>query len=718
MLDDTVSSAAKAKDTTENPHSAAEEVTHADTMKRWNRAWEKECDNIEAAYLDQQYSAGDQWDDTLRIQREDDSRPVLTFNRLGQFRRQVTGDLRKLDPDIKTVAVGGKATEKIAEIRSGMRRHIQNRCDAHEFIYPAAADSQVGCGTGHVEVFSEYSSYSKSQQELGVRLVDDQIAVLWDPDARHPTRSDAMWCFTYVDLSREAYKDTYPDHSVSDIGTSAVNAIWYKEDRVRIARYWYKVKTKRRMMQMPNGGFEDLSDAETDDIARMKYEGGEIISQDTYKVMWRMMNGVEFLTEAKEDTGPFIPVVPFIGEEIRIGSKIVRHGIIRFAIDPQRAHNYYESAQAEVIGLQPRSPFIATDKNTKDNQKDWDTCNVKNFATLIYTPDPRNGGREPTRSVPPMSSAGIAEASASALQAMQAVTGIYNASLGARSNETSGVAIRNREAQGDTGTYVYVKNYELSLKHIARIIDSKIPYVYDTCQIARIIGIDGRHCQEQINQPSGIAIDGVPIDILNDVTVGEYDITMEPGPSFQTKREEARSGMNDFIREFPAAAPILAPVIADLQDWPNKDLVKDLLMTLAPQPVQAILAQKNNQPPPQAPPPDPTQQMQMQVLQAKAQAEIAKAQSEISRAQFDLKEQELKLRQQELVNVKAEFELLDVQMKLGANGPPLDSAKLHTWIGQVDMALQHLDQHAAGQIAGMGYGDVALSSPQEPQGGA
>ncbi|MGI8569650.1 MAG: hypothetical protein ACR2KT_11550 [Methylocella sp.] len=98
---------------------------------------------------------------------------------------------------------------------------------------------------------------------------------------------------------------------------------------------------------------------------------------------------------------------------------------------------------------------------------------------------------------------------------------------------------------------------------------------------------------------------------------------------------------------------------------------------------------------------------------AKAQAEISKAQREQAGAEAEqskvlhglaagehkLKMQELELQGQQLKNVMAEFQLLDVQMKLAANGPPIDSAKLHTWIGHVDMALKSRDAHVASQIA-------------------
>lgn len=101
---------------------------------------------------------------------------------------------------------------------------------------------------------------------------------------------------------------------------------------------------------------------------------------------------------------------------------------------------------------------------------------------------------------------------------------------------------------------------------------------------------------------------------------------------------------------------------------------------------------------------------------AKAGGETARAAGEAAKAQHGVEEMKLKLRYQELLNIKAEFEVLDAQLKAGANGPPLDSAKMHAWIGQVDQALQFFDAHAASQIAGLGA-TPASGSPSGNGGG-
>lgn len=686
----------------EAPKPKIAELDHADVLKRYHRAFERERENMDAAYSDLEFYSGMQWPEELRIQRENDSRPVLTFNRLGQYVRQITGDMRQMKPAIKVMPVDSRADEKLAEIRSGMIRYIENRSDAEKAIYPGGADSQVQCGIGHWEIYSEYAEDTTFEQELGLRLVDDQVSVIWDPDAKHPVRKDAAFCFCPVTLTRDAYEETYPDKPVSEIGfDSLYREEWYRENAIRVARYWYKVKMKRKLFALPGGGYEDVTDEAQELIARAQAAGAEIVEREGFKIRFVMMNGTEFLTEPQDWPGRYIPIVPVIGEEIRVGSRCIRHGVVRFAADAQRAYNYARSTQTEFVGLAPKSPFIGTEENFKDYENEWNTANVKNWPFLRYKPDPRNGSAPPQRQLPPSTAPGLTECVTMAEHDMQAVIGIYNAQLGARSNETSGIAIARRERQGDIGTFVYMDNFALSITHTARILNDLIPHFYDTARTVRIIGVDGTEKRVDINQPEGVVLDDTPYQIANDVTSGAYDIVMDMGPSYATKREEAREGMTAFIQAFPPAGPLIADLVAKAQDWPNADEVSDRLFHILPPPLQAQIAEKSGDPdkqPPQ-PPPDPLQQ-------AMAEAEMAKASAEKAKAEASIRLEELKLQEQQLNNVKAEFGVLDAQMRLAANGMPVDPA----WFEQVDLALDVLNEATAAQLG-------IDASPQESSAG-
>jgi hypothetical protein len=76
--------------------------------------------------------------------------------------------------------------------------------------------------------------------------------------------------------------------------------------------------------------------------------------------------------------------------------------------------------------------------------------------------------------------------------------------------------------------------------------------------------------------------EGNAIMALHDLTVGKYDLTVTTGPSFTTKREEAAMQMTEFVRSFPAAAPVIGDLLAKNLDWPGADEIADRLKSLNP----------------------------------------------------------------------------------------------------------------------------------------
>src|SRR3954470_24616973 len=65
-------------------------------LERYARWVERERENTDAAYGDLKFRAGEQWDKAALDVRK--NRPTLTINRIPQFIRQVTGDMRQMRP--------------------------------------------------------------------------------------------------------------------------------------------------------------------------------------------------------------------------------------------------------------------------------------------------------------------------------------------------------------------------------------------------------------------------------------------------------------------------------------------------------------------------------------------------------------------------------------------------------------------------------------------
>jgi hypothetical protein len=618
------------------PPRAIEDTWLKEATERAWYAYEKDRQNILDAYEDLEFRAGHQWPAYARAQREAQRRPILTVNRIPQFVRQVTGEIRLMKPAIKVVPIDAKASSPVADLMAGMIRYVENRSEA-QWAYCNAADSQVTAGIGAWRVATEYAEATTFNQELRVVHIDDPVSILWDPDSILPTREDAKWCFVPIDLSRAHFEERFPSVPVADFSSydRRYGDYWWTSDTVRIAEYWEKRPITRLLALEADGSVGDLTDAEEGAVDRAIAEGARVEERDGFKVYRSLITLGHALEDPEEWPGRYIPVVPVLGEEVRIGRKTIRHGMVRFAKDAQRMYNYSRSTQTEVMALAPKAPWIGTPRNFEEHLDEWADANNEALPFLPYTPDPLNAGAPPQRNAPPVSSPGLSEAVALSDNDMKAVTGIYDASLGAPSNEISGVAIRARQQEGNVGTVAYVQNFNMAIRHTGRILVDLIPHIYDTERQIQVLGEDGKIDTIWINRT--LASDLLPAEpedmidvsapaetdahvadahktgdietddslaavndktrrVLNDVTVGTYDIAIETGPSFAAKREQAADGMAQLLQGAPQIAPLILDLYARAQDWPLADEIGKRLEVMLPPPVQALLAKERSAP--------------------------------------------------------------------------------------------------------------------------
>lgn len=266
--------------------------------------------------------------------------------------------------------------------------------------------------------------------------------------------------------------------------------------------------------------------------------------------------------------------------------------------------NYWRSTSTEMVALAPRAPFIGPEQAFKGLEDKWSSANTANYAYLEY-----KGNVAPQRQPFQGPDAGALQEALNASDDMKATMGLYDASLGAKSNETSGKAIMARQREGDVSTFHFMDNMARAIRHAGRILIDLIPHVYSKDRIVRVMGEDGQPQSVQLGKPVAImgkdgqpqmqpavgpdgrpvqGADGqpqmVPLTRIYDLSAGKYDLTVTTGPSFTTRREEAATQMTEMIRAFPQAAPVIGPRLARNLDWPEADEIADDLKALAPKP--------------------------------------------------------------------------------------------------------------------------------------
>lgn len=618
---------------------SSSETIVKEAKERLDAAWTHDQENRDDAYQDMKMAAGDHWPAAVKSNREAAGRPCITLNRLPQFIHQVANDIRTNPPGIRVTPVDGKNDPELAKIYSGLIRDIEYRSDAPS-IYALAGGHAVICGIGHFRVTTQYAHDETFEQEIVLQRIPHPLSVFWDPDAILPDRSDAGWCIVTELMHKKTFEGRYPQTSPTDFDvptssrTPEAGLYWRSADMVRVAEYWRKVPAKKRIAQLETGEVIDITGLSKPQMAQLQIAKERDVDGHTVESV--LLSATDILEDTQKWAGRHIPIIPVMGGEIPLETKTVRYGLVRFARDAQQLYNYARSAAAESIGLAPKAPYLVTAKQIGKYKTQWDTHNTVQRPYLIFDPDDRVPGGKPTRENPPDIPAAFVQEAQIAVEDMKATTGIYDASLGARSNETSGRAIIARERQGDTSTAHFSANLNASIRHCGRILLDLIPKIYDTPRVVRILGDDGEAEDfVPINRPI-YSEDGVPV-LMNDLNQGRYDVRLRTGPSYATKRLEAADSMLQFVQAVPAAAQIIGDLIAKNMDWPGADEIAARLKRAIPATILGTDAIDADDPEAQKQAQQAAQQaakmQQMQDLAAKLElmlkeAEVAKKRAE------------------------------------------------------------------------------------------
>ncbi|MCI5040033.1 MAG: hypothetical protein MRY81_10145 [Donghicola eburneus] len=620
--------------------------------KRMAEAIDADGENRERSLEDLKFLVGDQWPEEVKKERESAGKPCFTINRMPQFVRQVTGDIRRLNPAINIVPANDEASKETAEIIEGLIRQIEYKSDASS-VYEQTAESAAACAIGWFRVRHDFESDESFNQEILVERIRNPFSVYCDPAAEDPTRSDAGFIFITEQMPIEDFEEAHPGKSVVSVefdGNSDGLEHWASEGHVVVAEYYWKEPVEKiiGLVRDEMGGERVVSG---DELKAPLAGLVKTRTVKTHKVMWAKVTGEEILEGPVEQACKSIPVIAVTGEEWHVEDEVYRSSVIRHAKDSQQIYNYQSSAMSEFVSLQPKAPYLVTVNQIKGLESIWNGANNKTLPYLPYNPDAKAPGA-PQRATPPVSSQGIAQEIAKAGEDMKATTGIYDAGVGNRSNETSGVAIRQRQMESDVATSIYSDNMGKAIAQCGRIIVQMIPRIYDTQRVIRILGKDD---QEQLVPINGVqaSLEGeVPV---NDLTVGQYDVRVSVGPNYSTMRQETAEGMLSFLQAVPQAANVTADLIAKAQDWPNADKFAERLKFVLPPEIRE--ADQGEQQDPAA------LQMQVMALQAQLQqagqiieqmqsapvmADLRKAQAEGVEAEADAKKAMVEAEQAEM----------------------------------------------------------------------
>lgn len=620
----------------------------------------------------------EQWPQYAREVRK--NRPMLTLNKVQPFLNQVMNDARQNRPSIKVLPVDDNADPQTAQVYSDLIRNIEATSSA-DIAYDTAVEHAIGGGFGFIKIALDYTDDDAFDLDILIQRVPDPLAIYGDPDSLSADGSDWNCAFETQWLSKEKFEEAYGDKAKADWDTG-YEADWRDEtDGVLVLNYWTRTKVELPGFLMPDGTFLSAEDAEA--MALELAEGGidpmqpgRPVSRRTWKVEQYIMTGAEVLEGPILFPGKYIPIVPVYGKEALISGRRYLRSLIYSAMDAQRLYNYQRSAGAELLALAPKAPWKAhEDAIDADQIPVWANANTNNESILFW-----KGSVPPERQLLDSGPAlGAMQEAQAASDDIKSTIGMFDASLGQRSNETSGVAIQARQREGDTATFHFQDNQTRAIRQVGRIVVGLIPHVYTEGRILRVLGEDGTPknqkvggempvtdpesgepvMQEEVDPMTG-ASRMVPMMQILDLAAGKYDVSVAAGPSYTTRRQEASAQMASLMQSAPEIMQHVVDMYVKGQDWPNAD----------------AMAQRLKERLGLGDPPPEVQKMQGQMEEMNGQMEQAGQQMQQLQAE------------NEALKQKAEFESQQLQMKAQGEADKLAFEREKLALARDELALE------------------------------
>jgi hypothetical protein len=635
---------------------------------------------------DLRFYAGIQWDESIRAVRDQQGRPCLTINRIPGFVSHVVNNMRQQRPGIKVDPIAGGADEEMADVREGLMRHIEISSHA-DIAYDTAFENMCITGLGYIRVIDAWADpRSVVDQELRVEWVPNSFSVFEDPTATQPGWRDGKYRFIVEDITLTEFRHRFGKErspaSLSEftaLGTE--QPYWMLGDKIRIAEYFHIEEEDDTLFELNDGSGVYESELSEDDprISEIKEDGsGGWVSRPAKRkrVMWTQMYGLGVLRQ-REWPGRYIPVIPIIGNQIELEGERIIVGMVRYARESQRMFNYMYSSFVETCALAPRAPYIAEFTSVEDFIDSYKNANTNPQSVLLYKQRSVDGApvNPPRREVaePPIQAfvAGLKLADDN----LKAIFRIYDASLGQKGPQESGIAINSRKIESDLATYDWIDNFTRGLRCLGEVLEDLLPHYYN--RPGRVLQI----LQEDLQRK--IVTIGKPVDQSDDIydlNRGKFATTVSTGPMLSTRRQEAAKSMIELAKVYPALMQACGPMIIREMDWPGKDAIAaQLEKTLPPQ-----LRQQD----PDAPKDDP-EQLKQTLNQAMQQIQVL---SKLVTEASDKKTQEYQ---------KEWFETIRAEM---ANQTAIETAMIKAKTAEVDNLYQRLEAelqriHDIGMVA-------------------
>ena len=652
-----------------------EEITRTQ-WARYERARDNgHLDYVEMALKCDEYYQGDQWDEHDAAALENEGRPALTINTILPTVNTILGEQSSRRADVKFKPRRG-GNEEVAHTLTKLYMQISDNNKLDWVEQQVFSDGLIMDGRGYFDVRMDFSDHVEGEIRITAK---DPLDILIDPDAKDADPKTWNEVFESKWMTLDEIEELYgPDKAerllfVAENGMSfGPDSVEYQETRfgdtednddyfgagvpgdeeyrnvkaLRVIERQHKKlvrasffidKTTGDQRECPS----QWSDAKCKKFAK-KYDM-EMVSRVVRRVRWTVTCDQVVLHDNWSPYNDFT-IVPFFCY-FRRGRPF---GIVRNLLSPQEQLNKIASQELHIVNTTANSGWMVESGSLVGmTADDLEEHGAETGLVIEYA----RGTNAPAKIQPNQIPTGLDRIAQKAALNIKTISGINDSMMGTDSAEVSGVAIQAKQNRGAVMIQVPLDNLAKTRQYLAEKILNLIQTFYTEERVVQVTKDDD---PLQPREPMVLNFETPEGDIINNLTLGEYDVIVSSAPardSFdETQFAEALS-----LRQAGVAIPDDA-IVGYSHLMKKEELAKRIRVMTGQEPptpeqAQAIQAQ---------------QMLAMQNLQL----ETMKLQAEVEKLQTESAVNVAKV--QEVAQVNPQVRMAELQAKIQMNQEQLE----------------------------------------------
>jgi len=507
-------------------------------------------DYIEIAKRCDAYYRGEQWDAADVAALDDQGRPALTINTILPTVNTVIGEQSTRRADIR-FKPRGSGMQEIADVLTKVFMQISDN-NKLEWVESQAFSDGLIQDRGWFDVRIDFSDHVHGEVRITSK---DPLDIIIDPDAKEYDPKTWNEIFETKWMSIEQIEEQYGQDKadklrvIAEVGsTLGADSVEYEEERYgdthsgEFSSTYPKdpdeAKTLRsiRVIERQYYRLKDCMfyvDPVTGDERPVPYQwtkkkkedfadtwGLYIVNKKVRKVRWTVTADVVVL---HDDWSPYdhftlVPYFPYF----RRGKPF---GMVRNLLSPQEQLNKISSQELHIVNTTANSGWVVeTGSLSGLTADDLEEHGAETGLVLEY-----NRGSQPPSKIPPNQiPTGLDRISQKAATNIKQISGISDAMLGTDSPEVSGVAIQAKQNRGSLMIQVPLDNLIKTRKYLAEKVLNLVQSYYTE---ERIIQITDEQDPYKPTLPVSVNKMTPEGTIINDLTVGEYDVIVDTAPT-------------------------------------------------------------------------------------------------------------------------------------------------------------------------------------------